>query len=137
MMGGTPLIAIPMMAMLAAKANRHAQYKVLDAEGASMKLEGRYLTLKPEGNGLVVTLTEEGREELADRKVEPDFATFFNLFEDFAGNGWSTPSAEELGALTSCEIIIAWDDEVYWHERYQIEDAIEELLNGRLFLLKG
>jgi hypothetical protein len=102
-----------------------------------MQLRGQNLTLEPKKNGIVITLTTEGREALVDRPDQPDFATFYDLFEDLAGNGWSTPSAAEVGGLTGCELFIQWEDDIYWHERYQVEDAIEKLLEGELFLLKA
>ncbi len=114
-----------------------------------MKLTGRYLTLTPKPGGMDVSLTLAGVEELADNWEKPDFSAFAVLFEDFAANGWTMLSPEDIGALTSCQIIISWDVEMdshgfiyhvgdtYWHERYQVEDAIEQLLAGELFLQKA
>lgn len=116
-----------------------------------MRTQGRYLTLEPVSNGINVRLTPEGVEELQNEKDVPDSSRFAELFDDFAGNGWSMVTAEQVGGLTGCEIIIAWDavfdennyyiteycDALYWHERYAIEDAIEKLREGCLFLLKA
>lgn len=111
------------------------------------KTEGRYLTIRESKVGIYITLTEDGREYVADWYHEqPDFSLFADLFDDFAGNGWAM--LNDIG-LTSCQIIISPDaeydeegvfvdaDNVYWHERYQIEDAIEQLLQGDLFLLRA
>lgn len=113
-------------------------------------LKGKYLILEVVPSGLNITLNPDGIEELQDRKDETDSQTFFTLFEDFTANGWMSLGAEQIGALTSSEIIISPDAEtddhgnlvstdttIYWHERYQVEDAIEALLAGRLFLLKA
>jgi hypothetical protein len=107
--------------------------------------EGQYLVLvQDEGGNLTVSLTDEGREELADMIAMnpgmPDYARFADLFDDFLCTGWSLVPAEDIGALTGCQIIITHDAEhaddgtviphgpVYWHERYQVEDFIGELL---------
>jgi hypothetical protein len=99
-----------------------------------MRTKGRYLNLEVLSNGLNVTLTPEGREELNDRDLlgVPDHSVFIDLFEDYWTNGWTCLHAEQIGALTGCEIIIGpdvqFDDQgevtnagdVYWHERYQV-----------------
>lgn len=110
--------------------------------------QGRYLVCFEQPNGLLFMLLPEGREYLADaNRDRPDFDLFADLFEDFAGNGWSMFQPQDIGALTDCRIIISPDAEfddngdvvdagqVFWHERYQLDDAIEELLAGDLFLL--
>lgn len=107
---------------------------------------GRYLELEFVQGGLNVRLTEEGRSELADlRASKPratDDAIFVDLFEDFAGNGWQLIDPSTMG-LTACRLGISPDtandqfnvETVYWHERYAVEDAIEELAAGELFLM--
>lgn len=111
---------------------------------------GRYLTATCVAGGLELRLTAEGWEEVASRekKSTPDHILFYALFEDFLGNGWSSLDAAQIGALTSCQIILSpdatFDDEgniatldvIYWHERYQVEDAIEALKRGKLFLIR-
>jgi len=54
----------------------------------------------------------------------------FELMEDFFTNGWEMVNPEDIGALTSGELMSDQDGNVYWHERYQIEDMVEELMNG-------
>lgn len=116
-----------------------------------MMWNGRYLTLFPQKNGLRIKLTPEGLEKLLEMESRDD-RVFFDLFEDFAGNGWSVLTAEQVGGLTGCEIIISPDavfdencndervllsaDPVYWHERYAIENPCDKLLtDDGLFLL--
>jgi hypothetical protein len=108
---------------------------------------GRYLNLEVKPNGLLLTLTPEGREELEEKENHANI--FPDLFEDYAANGWTMLQPEQIGALTSSDIIISPDaqtnddgdinsvDTVYWHERYQIDDPIEKLLGEGLFLLKA
>lgn len=119
------------------------------------KLHGRYLELEPRANGLIVRLTDEGREAVADFDQDSDeraidYRLFADLFEDFRCNSdWEMLGPEQIGALTDCQIILSpevvYDDDgdvvecetVYWHERYAIEDAIAALQAGELFLAKG
>jgi hypothetical protein len=56
--------------------------------------------------------------------------SIWELMEDFFTNGWERVNPEDIGALTSGEIMSDQDGNVYWHERYQIEDMVEELMNG-------
>jgi hypothetical protein len=56
--------------------------------------------------------------------------SIWELMEDFFTNGWEMVNPEDIGALTSGEIMSDQDGNVYWHERYQIEDMVEELMNG-------
>lgn len=107
---------------------------------------GRYLELEFAKGGLTVRLTEEGRNELADIRASKPRATddelFAELFEDFAANGWQLIDPSTIG-LTGCRIGISPDtgndpdnvETVYWHERYAVEDAIEQLAAGELFLM--
>ncbi len=105
-------------------------------------------------NGLTLKLTSNGRtelEEILDAHPEwPDHLVFGELFEHELTNGWAWLSAEQVGGLTSCQIIISPDAEfddqgelchantVYWHERYQVESASEVLREtGQLFLLRA
>lgn len=116
------------------------------------RLVSDYLAMVEETGGLRVTLTTEGREfakllTANDEKIGP-VDLFFNLFaEMISSHGWKVLDAEELGALTNCEIILTpeWTantetgnltslGRVYWHERYQIDCPMEALMNGGLFL---
>lgn len=107
------------------------------------------LTKLPDGD-LKVTLTEEGREELAawGDDYRP-WDAILALLEHHLCNGWENLAPETIGALTDCELIltddIEWDDErenivhlgrAYWHEAYQVEDPVEALRAGGL-VLKG
>ena len=102
-----------------------------------------YVTLTKTGRALRLTLTPEGREELqarvdAGQSIDTD-TTLYDLLEDHLCNGWDWIRPEEIGALTSAPILsdeCSRNDEgeitsigaVYWHERYQIESATNELL---------
>lgn len=117
------------------------------------RMRGRYLNLEEVKGGLKVTLTPEGYEELEgqDWENQDTDILFTDLFEDYWTNGWTMLQPEQIGALTSCGLITSPDvemdddgevvsaDTVYWHERYQVEDPIAELLSkkGYLFLQKG
>src|SRR5208337_3441999 len=56
--------------------------------------------------------------------------SIWELMEDFFTNGWEMVNPEDIGALTSGEIMSDQDGNVYWHERYPIEDMVEMLMNG-------
>src|SRR5208283_6081005 len=56
--------------------------------------------------------------------------SIWELMEDFCTNGWEMVNPEDIGALTSGEIMSDQDGNIYWHERYQIEDMVEMLMNG-------
>jgi hypothetical protein len=56
--------------------------------------------------------------------------SIWELMEDFFTNGWEMVNPEDIGALTDGEIMADQDGNVYWHERYQIEDMVEMLMNG-------
>src|SRR5208337_4209638 len=56
--------------------------------------------------------------------------SIWELMEDFFTNGWEMVNPEDIGALTSGEIMSDQDGNIYWHERYQIEDMVEMLMNG-------
>jgi hypothetical protein len=110
---------------------------------------GAYVTFEETPKGLIVELTPEGREELAEREPGIDHHVFVDLIEDFLGNGWTLIRPEEIGALTACEVILSPDAEhddhgnlvacetVFWHANYQVEDLIEALLEGPVTLPKG
>lgn len=113
--------------------------------------QGRYLRVRvdPQGN-LLVRPTKAGWALLADRLSDPDVGVFFELFEDFVDRGWTILRPEQIGALTSCEIIVCPDVEItddgqyvvhgpiWWHERYAVESFTEELYrHGRYVLPRG
>lgn len=106
-------------------------------------MNGQYLTLEkidtPKAKGLKVTLTPEGREafELGDHDDE---TRFFDLFDEFLGNGWSVIVPEEVGALTEGLMLspdATYDDDgnltsaktIYWDSDYQLRTISERLLS--------
>ena len=113
-----------------------------------MMTDGRYLKLKDDTWAMTVTLTDEGRRELAELKERypewRDHDFFAHLFEDFTAHGWQLVDPSQLG-MTACQLGISPDtandaDNVelcYWHESYAVEDAVEELQTGALHLRKA
>lgn len=105
---------------------------------------GRYLTGTVTDRGLRITPTAEGREEAQDAvESSRTHPRFWDMFEDWIGNGWMWIPPESIGALTDAPIIspnaymtddgeIVFDGEpvLYWHERYQVEDPVAEWANG-------
>jgi hypothetical protein len=64
----------------------------------------------------------------------------WDLLDTALGNGWDRFSPEEIGALTSCELILSADicrEMVYWHERYQVEFALDALMSSGGLWLQG
>lgn len=122
---------------------------------------GRYADLIEDKHGLTIKLTEEGHEELyvllerhtsspTPSAIWYDWDFVYELLEDFTCNGWSWLHPEDIGALTDCRLILSDDatteddgsvtvcGSVWWHERYQIESAVEVLgQTGQLWLQRG
>jgi hypothetical protein len=110
----------------------------------------RYVNLHITEYGMTVTLNDEGRAELTyNEEQHPEWnddTHFLELISDMLGNGWMALRPEQIGALTSCEIILSPDasldeegnlefaNEIYWHENYQVELATEKLKATGLFL---
>lgn len=107
------------------------------------------LAVKPNGD-LQICLTEEGKAHEDDWRGKTSDESLWNLTEDLVGNGkmgWLQP--EEIGALTDAPIlalgIVSRNDKgeleagpsVYWHERYQVDDPIEEMLTAGEVIFKG
>lgn len=107
-----------------------------------------------EGEGILLKLTAEGREELEAHRI--DRLTYHNwdtgtdqilcdLLEDHLCNGWEFIQPEEIGALTSANIIsdeVTRDEDgniieigkVYWFPDYQIRSEVDDLAdNGEVF----
>lgn len=76
-------------------------------------------------NGLLITLTDEGRRDLADDVLEIDengrvairsdlshVRVFYEFIEYQLGNGWDSLDAFEIGALWGGEIILSDTAEV-------------------------
>jgi len=70
------------------------------------------------------------------------------LLDDHLQNGWEEIKPEEIGALTSALLIsdeAERSDEgeltkvgrLYWNERYQVDDEIEELRQRGVVLFRG
>jgi hypothetical protein len=66
-----------------------------------------------------------------------DDDTLLELLESYLTNGWDWVMPEDIGALTSAPILEAPDGRVYWHERYQVESAAEELMTGNTVTFDG
>lgn len=91
-------------------------------------------------------------DRVNDRSTRFDEASAMGqILEDYLCNGWSLVSAEAIGALTGCELIMGQDVTVndagdyevdpasvlYWHERYQIESALERLVETGVVRLEA
>ena len=109
------------------------------------------LTKTAEGN-LLIVLLDAGREELddlVDRRKHNTTLIMLDLLEDHLCNGWTSLTPDEIGALTSCDLILSDDvtlnDEgdvinvgrVYWHPNYAVEDELETLRTTGTFTLTG
>ena len=99
---------------------------------------GAYVSFKidPQGN-LNVAATELGLKEIPAYKDKPTDNALMDIFEDLLSNGWEWKNPEDVGALTSAPILLSPSGNVYWHERYQIEDPIEMLANGETVRFDG
>lgn len=107
--------------------------------------------IKEKGN-LKIVLTDAGRKELPDIvEMFGGIATdqMIEMINYHLCNGWETIQPHEIGALTSCPLILNDEVErdedgnvvkvgrVYWHESYQVEDAFEVLLKEGSITLQG
>lgn len=77
------------------------------------------------GEDLQQIVEAEGPDYISREHVD-----IYQMLEGYLTNGWEIVNPEDIGALTSGEIISDPNGNVYWHERYQIEDAAEELYKG-------
>lgn len=114
----------------------HHHEDITDA-GLKHEDEGLWLRLVylPNGN-LDVQATQELKNEFAAN--EDWVPTIYELFEDFTANGWEWIRPVDIGALTDGDIITDPDGHIFWHERYQIEDPVEELKTaGHYTMLAG
>lgn len=98
----------------------------------------------PNGN-LKITLRKGIRKLLRNQEIK----TMEDLLEGtIANSAWEFVRPEEIGALTDCDLILSHEvvrdkhyellevGKVYWHERYQIEDPIQVLIEtGELILI--
>lgn len=106
-------------------AKKHAAEEPTAGEDEGFNVKVTYkkggITLSPTSNLL------EDVQGLGETINKP---SIYDLMEDFFSNGWETVRPEDIGALTSGEIFADANGNIYWHERYQIEDMVEELMNG-------
>ena len=89
---------------------------------------GFYVTIHYVKGGIKIKATTN----IANIKenTNTEYPRIRELMEDFLNNGWEEVRPETVGALTSGEIISTPNGNLYWHERYQIEDMLEELQQG-------
>ncbi len=112
----------------------------------------RHLDIKVKDDAQSRADVRELLDRVNDRSTRFDEASALGLIlEDYLCNGWSLVPAEAIGALTGCELILgqgvtvndAGDYEVdpasvlYWHERYQIESALVELVEAGVVRLEA
>lgn len=75
-------------------------------------------------------------------------ASISDVLASYLENGWEWVAPEDIGALTSGDIItddIERDDQgnvlrvgrVYWDESYQVRDSVEELLDRGFVIWRG
>ena len=114
---------------------------------------GTFVNLeKTDGGDLQILLNRNGQrvfDEIERIRGRPGIdATMRILLADFFKRQWCEVRPEEIGALTSALII---SDEahrdpdgtllsvghVYWNERYQVEDEIEELRKSGEIRFRG
>lgn len=111
----------------------------------------KLLNIKPDKSGCYITLTDYGREILAEQKrwhpeyLDHDlFAELVTQDDELRKNGWELFNPSEHGLTDSkvglmCHRMQCEDDArgayLYWHERYAVEDAIKVLKHRGLFLM--
>jgi hypothetical protein len=101
------------------------------AAGGGDTFQGAYIVMQQDAyKHLQVRATPQGRREAETLAGEPTDNALASLLEDATGNGWEWKTPEELGALTSAPILASPAGNVYWHERYQVDDPIEMLAKG-------
>jgi hypothetical protein len=115
----------------------------------------QYVNIEKRPNCIRLTLTAEGKvfvqEAIDDGTTNVESDSFLSdLLEYNTSNGWTLVKPEDVGALTSAPILSDDFDrdentdklrrmgEHYWHERYQIESAITEMVvEGYVDFQKG
>jgi hypothetical protein len=129
--------------------------------GAGNVQQGRYVKLvQTDKNTLELAATTGGMKEFIEdnsdhfgpdtleaigapestiprHNVWGDHQILAELLDDLTSNGWDWIQPEDIGALTDAPILQAPDGRVYWHERYQIESASDELLQGKMVKFDG
>jgi len=66
-----------------------------------------------------------------------DEQTLHELLDDLQGNGWTWVDPAEISALTDAPILEAPDGRLYYHDRYAVESAAEELILGNTVSFDG
>jgi len=107
------------------------------AQPTSGEDTGYYVKVTYTQYGIELSPTETLLKEVAEESAEGyEFApsqslnNIWELMEDFFTNGWEEVRPEDVGALTDGELFADPNGNVYWHERYQIEDMVDELRKG-------
>ena len=112
----------------------------------------QYVDFTKKNGNLVVTLTPEGKQEIADAIADSknigsdDF--MLELFEYELCNGWGVVNPEDVGALTdsplfSDETVFDEDGDfesvgrIYWFPNYQIESPVETLYEKGEVIFEG
>lgn len=99
------------------------------------------------GNRLLITLTDEGKEEIQDTdrfksKIQyPDYAAFLDMIEYQLCNGWDSYTPDQLGYLVDDCVILLSDNtnqddqgniievgDVYYFNNHATSSEFEELL---------
>lgn len=119
-----------------------------------MKTESTYINFEelPDGS-LKITLTDEGREELTERKENDNYMGIWSsLLEETQCNGsYGLVTPDEVGALTDSIIIVNnvdindegdfvehEDTKYWWFPNYMVIDELQELLdNNEVIFSKG
>lgn len=109
-----------------------------------IKQYGRYVNLTKEPTRLVIELTDEGRQEITERREDFDWSDeeiIYHLLECFWTNGWNMPRPEQIGALTDGNLITDdWEQndndeyihlgDVFWEENYMVRSTVDDLLES-------
>jgi hypothetical protein len=117
---------------------------------------GRYINLIEGERFLKLELTLEGYDEMLELKDSQgkyrwaDWHYIVDLCEDHTGNDWDWIGPYQIGALTDCPLIlgkcvqltddgdVSYAEEIYWHERYCVESAVECLMEqGYVLFLRA
>ena len=111
-----------------------------------------YIEIVKSAEGITLKLTELGRAELKDFRIDggtcwakSQDSILADLLEDHLCNGWEFIRPEEIGALTAAPILTdsaVRDDQgkllsveqVYWFPDYAVRCELDELMeNGEVF----
>lgn len=111
-----------------------------------------YTTFDKTDRGLRITLTAKGKNELAALQVEQEYRRlrntpyqrtstdmFYDLIDEYLGNGWMLITPEQIGALTSNPYMLSDDGRIndmgnlgyvgtiYAFDNYQIQEPLDLL----------